>query len=177
MWKQGGLFTLEGSCPDGEISVGLKHLVIMFFFLFFFSLHLLPNILSSDQMWLVETLRLSVLKHEGDILSDSISKKTLKAFHLEFLVWKRNNKQAFLLELVECSVFTIVSFLLSLLNNVGSSSHCYLLPVCTSINKLVTSLPNLVAAASKFKVWSCGKIIFFISHFLLHYSYFDRITN
>lgn len=35
MWKQGGLFTLEGSCPDGEISVGLKHLVMMFFFLFF----------------------------------------------------------------------------------------------------------------------------------------------
>lgn len=50
-------------------------------------------------------------REEGDISSDSISKKKLKAFHLELLVWKKKKINTLLFfEPVACSVFTNVSF-------------------------------------------------------------------
>lgn len=67
-------------------------------------------------------------REEGDISSDSISKKKLKAFHLELLVWKKKKINTLLfLSLLRVQFSPMCHFLLSLLND----GDCPLTVICS----------------------------------------------
>lgn len=131
MWNQRGLFTVERSCPDWDISVGLKHWWYCFFFSFFL-FHLAPIAdLSSDHIWLIENPEFISVKTRERWHLFQIPFQRKKAFHLELSCVgekKKINKLLFF-ELVACSVFTNVSFLLSLLTN-GDCLHTVICSRC-----------------------------------------------